>query len=127
VVGSETFGITGAVGTSSLGLPSGSAATSPPACVNVPKPTVELFTQASNLGTSVTVSVVYVNNGGNVVVTPFATIISGPTWQPSGGLQLPTLSAPGQAGTSGYVSLQFTATGGAAQIDDVYIDPWSRW
>jgi hypothetical protein len=124
VGGSEPFAVTGVLGSSSLGLPAGASALSPPACVNVSKPTVELFAQASTPGTSLTVSVVYQNNGGNTVSTPVATLTPGATWQPSGALQLPTVSAPGQTGGSGYLALQFTSTGGSAQIDDVYIDPW---
>lgn len=127
VPGSEPLAVTGSVGSSSLGLPVGSSAVSPPACVNVSKPTVELFSRASTPGTSVTVSVVYQNGGGNTVVTRFATLTPGSSWQASGPLHMPTVSAPGQSGSSGYVQLQLTATGGSAQIDDAYIDPWAGW
>lgn len=125
--GSEPYGVTGSVGSSSLVLPAGSVVTSAASCVNVSKPTADLFVRTGTPGTAVTVSVVYVNNGGNVVASPFAVIRPGASWQPSGALQLPTLSAPGQTAATGYVALQFSTAGGSAQIDDVYIDPWGGW
>jgi hypothetical protein len=57
-------------------------------------------------------------------VIPVGTVAATSAWPPT--LPMATGSAIAGAfnGGTAYVSLQFTASGGTAQIDDVFVDPW---
>ena len=122
VPGSETYGVTGSVGSYSLGLPAGAGALAPPACVNVATPTVELFTQSLTPGTTLNVWAVFQRKNGRQLVVPAGTVSPSSSWQPSG----PLTVVPPQADKNGnlLVALAFQAVGGLVQVDDVYIDPW---
>jgi hypothetical protein len=124
VTGSEPFGVTGSVGSQSLALPDGAAAVSPPACVDAADPTVELFSQSQDPGTTVSVSAVFQRKDGKTMTVPVGTVTPGSTWQPSGPLTIDTPHAK-QNGNL-LVALELSATGGTAQVDDVFIDPWYR-
>jgi hypothetical protein len=123
--GSESFGVTGSVGASSLALPAGATATSPATCVNAAYPSFRLFTRTDNPGATVTVSVLYGTGLGTLVI-PVGTVIPTGSWQPT--LPMLTGSAiPGLLnGGDADVSLRFTASGGSVQIDDAYVDPHGR-
>jgi hypothetical protein len=125
VSGSESFGVSGSVGSASLSLPAGAIATSPPTCVNAAYPTFRLFTRSDRPGTMVAVSVVYTTAAGTATI-PVGSVLAQSSWEPS----LPMLTGSALAGVLGggsaNVSLRFTAHGGAAQIDDVYVDPWGK-
>jgi hypothetical protein len=117
--------VTGSVGSSSLSLPNGASATSPQTCVNAAYPSFRLFTRTDTPGTTVTVSVSYPTPLGTISL-PVGIIAPGRDWQPT--LPLLTGSAVPAAldGGTAQLSLQFVAHGGAAQIDDVFVDPHSR-
>jgi hypothetical protein len=123
--GSESFAVTGSAGSSSLSLPAGSSATSPPTCVNAAYPSFRLFARSDDPGATVAVSVVYNTGLGNVTI-PVGTLLSSSDWQPT----LPMLTGSAVAGLlsggTANVSLRFVAVGGTTQIDDVYVDPHSR-
>jgi hypothetical protein len=121
--GSESFGVTGSVGSSSLALPAGAVALSPQTCVNAAYPDFRFFLRSDTPGTMVSVSVVYQTPTGTSVI-PVGTVAATSAWQPT--LPMATGSAIAGAfnGGTAYVSLQFTASGGTAQIDDVFVDPW---
>jgi hypothetical protein len=126
VAGSEPFGVTGSVGTSSVNLPMGASAQSPLACVDAAYPTFRFFGRNHGIAATVLVSVVYsLPLVGDVAVPVGVTAISG-TWQPT----LPMLTAAAGIGVlSGgttQVALRFTALTGSSQIDDVFIDPKMR-
>ena len=119
--GSESFGVTGSVGASSLALPSGATATSPASCVNAAYPSFRLFTRTDNPGSTVTVSVVY-----GTLIIPVGLLTPAGSWQPTPpmltGSAVPGLLNGGDAN----VSLRFSASGGTVQIDDAYVDPHGR-
>jgi hypothetical protein len=123
VAGSEPFGVTGHVGSSSLLLPAGASAQSPATCVDAAYPTFRFFARDDAPLANVVVSVVYRTALGLTVAIPVGDAVLSGTWQPT----LPMLTAsavPGLlSGGTTQVSLRFTALGGAAQIDDVYVDP----
>jgi hypothetical protein len=123
--GSESFGVTGSVGTSSLALPSGATATSPATCVNAAYPSFRLFTRTDTPGATVTVSVVYGSGLGRRVI-PVGLVTPAGSWQPT--LPMLTGSAvPGLLnGGDADISLRFSASGGTVQIDDAYVDPHGR-
>jgi hypothetical protein len=123
--GSDSFAVTGSVGSSSLSLPPGAGATSPPTCVNAAYPTFRLFTRADNPGTTVSISVVY-GTGLGIVKIPVGVVAPGSDWEPTPPMLTASAIASALDGGSANLSLRFTAHGGTAQIDDVYVDPHSR-
>lgn len=123
--GSESFAVTGTVGSASLSLPDGATATSPQTCVDAAYPSFRLFARSDNPGATVAVSVVYSTGMGTTTI-PVGTLTPSSDWQPT----LPLLTGSAVAGLlsggTANVSLRFVASGGTTQIDDVYVDPWSR-
>ncbi len=118
VAGSEPYAATGTLGSSSLSLPAGSSAQSPPTCVDAAYPSIRFFIAGRGM---VAVSVV---DGSSVI--PAGVAIAGFIWWPT--LIMPT-SAPVLGALSGgtaQVSLRFTGLSGSPRIDDVFIDPWGR-
>jgi hypothetical protein len=116
VAGSEPYAATGTLGSSSLSLPAGSSAQSPPTCVDAAYPSIRFFIAGTG---SVAVNVV---DGGTVI--PVGVAAAGGEWSPS--LVMPTLSAVlgALAGGTAEVSLTFTGLSGDPQIDDVFVDPY---
>jgi hypothetical protein len=116
--GSEPFAATGALGASSLSLPAGATAQSPPTCVDAAYPTVRFFTSGTGL---VAVSVVY----GDVTLPAGVTVAAG-GWSPS----LPAVTSSALVALtsdgSAQVSLRFTTLLGHVRVDDVFVDPWNR-
>jgi hypothetical protein len=118
VAGSEPYGVTGTVGSSSLSLPGGSSAQSPPTCVDATDPSIRFFIAGTG---SVAVNVVY---GSSVV--PAGVVVAGGVWEPTPVMltNAAVLGAP--SGGTAQVSLSFTGLSGSPLIDDVFVDPWSR-
>lgn len=118
VAGSEPYAVTGTLGASSLALPAGSSAQSPPTCVDTTHPSVRFFVSGKG---SVAVNVV---DGSTVV--PAGVVIAGGDWAPT---PVMLTSAPVLAASSGgstQVSVAFTGLSGSPRVDDVFVDPWSR-
>jgi hypothetical protein len=121
--GSESYGVTGSVGSSSLSLPAGSNAVSPATCVNAAYPTFRFFVRSDTPGTLVTESVIYQTAVGPVTI-PVGTVPATDSWQPTPPM-LTASAIPGALnGGTANVQLQFTASGGSAQVDDVEVDPY---
>lgn len=118
VGGSEPFATTGALGASSLSLPAGASAQSPTTCVNAAYPTVRFFVAGTG---TVAVSVIY---QGTAIAT--GTVVGAGSWMPTPVLvtSAPVLGA--MSGGTAQVSLQLTGLTGSPQVDDVFIDPWTR-
>jgi hypothetical protein len=116
VAGSEPYKATGTLGSSSLSLPPGSWAQSPPTCVDAAYPSIRFFIAGTGL---VAVNVV---DGGLVI--PAGVAVAGGDWSPSPVML--TLSAVFGAlsGGTAEVSLSFVGLSGDPQIDDVFIDPY---
>jgi len=126
VAGNEPFYVTGSRDRRSLFLPSGSSATSPPACFDVGDWHLRFF--AVNAGartSSLRISVVVMHLLGTLSIVDGGTVSHTGSWEPSPkiGLLVSTLTSP-LGGRS--ISLRFTPTGSNAawRIDDVYLDPW---
>jgi hypothetical protein len=105
---------------SSLSLPAGASATTPSICVDLGSPTLRAFTNASQ-GT-VVVSVVAAG-----LAVPVGVIAARGSWQPTPTMLFltNTLSILSATGTT-TASFRFTAVGGDARVDDVYVDPYRR-
>ena len=116
--GSEPYGATGGLGSSSLSLPAGASAQSPTTCVDAAYPTVRFFIA----GTGV-VALSVVDDG---VAIPAGVAIATGDWKPTPVLltEAPVLGLV--SGGTAHVSLQLTALTGDPQVDDVFIDPWNR-
>jgi hypothetical protein len=126
VSGSESYGATGSVGSSSLDLPAGAVAMSPQTCVNAAYPDFRLFTRTDVPGSTVTVSVLYNSPDSGPMTIPVGVITPTSHWQPTPpmltGSAIPGLMNGGTAD----VSLRFTTANGTVQVDDVYVDPWGK-
>lgn len=123
VAGNEPFHVHAANDRSSLSLPAGSSATSPPLCITLFHPDLRFF--AVNTGSTLSLLEVDVITklGAIQLTTPVGLVTAGGTWQPT--LPMPFLTnllAP----LSGTVSFRFRplGSGGRWQIDDTYVDPY---
>jgi hypothetical protein len=123
VAGSEPFGATGSVGSSSVSIPAGGSAQSPFTCVDAAYPTFRFFARNNGLLSTVLVSVVYRLPLLGPVAVPVGTVLLSENWAPS----LPMLTASVVTGIlsggTAQVALRFTALTGGSQIDDVFVDP----
>jgi hypothetical protein len=116
--GSESFAATGALGESSLSLPAGASAQSPPTCVDAAYPTIRFF--AAGAGT-MAVGVAY---DGLYLPAGIAIVAGG--WQPSPVMLTSSALPAALSGGTTDVSLVLTTLTGNLHIDDVFIDPWNR-
>jgi hypothetical protein len=133
VSGNEPWFVHGDGESRSLRIPAGKSATSPTICVGLEHPTMRFFARSSGdslLGSVVatlTVEVLFEDNGGNVHALPIGAVLPGSRWNPT--LPLPVLAnlLPLLPGEKTPVRFRFRAVGGSSwQIDDVYVDPHSR-
>jgi hypothetical protein len=123
VAGSEPFAATGKVGGSSLYLPAGASVLSPLTCVNAAYPTFRFFARDNSPLAVVAVSVVYRTSLGVTASVPVGVVALTGSWQPSAAM-LTASAIPGALnGGAAQLALRFTAIGGSAQIDDIYVDP----
>ena len=126
VSGSESFGVTGSAGTSSVDLPAGASVTSPFTCVNAAYPTFRFFGRNNGLLSTVLVSVVYKVPLLGQVAVPVGPVALSPNWTPS----LPMLTASVVTGLlnggTTQMAVRFTALTGNSQVDDVFVDPMMR-
>lgn len=118
VPGSEPYAATGTLGSSSLSLPQGSSAQSPPTCVEATYPSIRFFIAGQG---SVSVSVV---DGGSVM--PAGVVAAAGGWEPSPVTLTNSEVMAASSGGTAQVSLVFSSLTGSPQIDDVFVDPWSR-
>jgi hypothetical protein len=116
VAGSEPYAATGTLGKSSLSLPAGSSAQSPPTCVDAAYPSIRFFIAGEGL---VAVNVV---DGGLVI--PAGVAVAGGEWAPSPVMMTLSAVLGALSGGTAEVSLTFTGLVGDPQIDDVFVDPW---
>ena len=109
-------------GAKSLDLPEGSSATTAPICVTVAHPTIRFF--ARNSGSALAPLVVTVKVKtllGLPLELPVGAVSGGSEWQPT-----PPLLFLGNL-LSNEVRFTLTpAAGSAWQVDDVYVDPYSK-
>lgn len=107
----------------SLQLPAGSSAQSPYTCVNLSYPLFRFFARNYGANSNIQVSLVYNNLVLGIIPLNVGTVATTPSWAPSAQLStaatLGTITSLGDA----QVSLRFTAVGGPAQLDHLYIDP----
>jgi hypothetical protein len=125
VAGSEPYGVTGAVGSFSLGLPVGASAQSPFTCVEAGYKTFRFFARNTGTASKILVQVVYQTPIGLVSV-PVGTITSSSGWQPTPAIPTGAAVAGLLMGGTAQMALRFTALAGTSAIDDVFVDPRMR-
>jgi hypothetical protein len=120
ISGNEMFYVHSKMDKSSLSLPAGASATSPGMCISLLSSKMR-FVARGDAGSKVKVQIIYRGLLSSVLgILDGGTYTVGGGWKPSpqigmlGGV-LPLLTSS--------VSFRFTAVGGAAAIDDVYLDP----
>jgi hypothetical protein len=120
VAGNESFYVHSKTDKVSLSLPAGASATSPGMCISLISSKMR-FVARGDSGSKVKVQIIYRGLLSSVLgILDGGTYSTGGSWKPSpqigmlGGV-LPLLTSS--------VSFRFTAVGGAAAIDDVYLDP----
>jgi hypothetical protein len=118
VPGSEPFAATGALGSSSLDLPTGASAQSPSTCVDAAYPTIRFFTSGTGV---LAVSVVY----GDVTL-PAGVAVAAGDWSPTPVMLTDSALVAATSDGSAQVSLRLTTLLGDVRIDDVFVDPWNR-
>jgi hypothetical protein len=126
--GNETHQVGGDADEVSLGLPAGSAATTPPVCIDVAHPTIRFFARNTGASTSsLRVSVVYRGLLGIPVTLPIGAVGGGAEWQPGPAVPV-VVNLLSLLGGSDDVTFRFSAVddGGEWSIDDVYVDPYSK-
>jgi hypothetical protein len=128
--GNESYYVHANSDSRSLGLPSGSSATSPAVCTSIYHPTLRLFVR--NTGSSASrlkVEALYPGLLGGVQVARLGDLSGTATWQPSPTFALTvtnllaTLSLQQTA-----IAYRFTPEDSSGQwrVDDVYVDPRMR-
>jgi hypothetical protein len=128
VAGNASQHVSGADDAKSLSLPAGSSATSPPVCVGLNEPTMRYFARKnSGLLSALTVSVQVQLQLGVWVTLPIGVDLGG-SWHPS----LPSVVVanllPLLPPDMTAVRFKFAPLlGGSWQIDDVYVDPRSKF
>jgi hypothetical protein len=118
--GNEPFYIHSTADRYSLSLPAGASATSPPMCISLFSGKMR-FVARGDSGAKLKVQIIYRGLLSSVLgILDGGTVSVGSSWKPSPqigmlGGTLPLLTTS--------VSFRFTASGGAAALDDVYLDP----
>jgi hypothetical protein len=130
--GNETFYVAGAGDASSLSVPNGAVATSPPICVGLEHPTVRFFakrTAGGLLGLGLLqVDVLFENNLGLISSLPIGVVgTTAGVWQPTLPMTVIANLLPLLPGDHTPVAFRFTSTlGGSFSIDDIQVDPYQR-
>jgi hypothetical protein len=108
-------------GAKSLDLPAGSTATTAPICVTVAHPTIRFFARNTGSELSPLTVTVEFRTLGIPIELPVGVILGGSRWAPT----LPLLFVGNLL--SNEVRFRFRSESGSGwQIDDVYVDPYSK-
>jgi hypothetical protein len=121
--GSEPFGATGSVGSSSLELPAGGTAQSPFTCVDAAYPTFRFFGHSQGLLSAVLVQVVYRLPLLGEVAVPVGTVALSGHWAPSAPMLTASVVTGALENGTAQVAIRFTALTGSTQVDDLFVDP----
>ena len=126
VSGNEPWNVTSSSDSQSLSIASGSQAVSSTACVGVDHPTIRFFANGSNSTARLYVEVLFESSTGAVVSAPVGLVTGSNGWAPTTVMPIAASLLPLLPGNYTPVQFRFTASGGSFQIDDLYIDPYSR-
>ena len=125
--GNEPFYVTSADDRRSLSIPDGASATSRAICVGIEHPDIRFFAQASSPTARLNVEVLFEDALGNVQSRPIGAVTGNTGWAPTPPYAVGVNLLPLLPGSHTAIAFRFNATGGDFAIDDVYVDPFSRW
>jgi hypothetical protein len=129
VAGNESFYLNDASDQRSLSLPAGSSAVSPPICMSIDTPIFRLLARnTGNQSAGLRVEATY-KLLGLVRTKTVSTVYGGQDWAPAQQMStVLTLSTIVGTLIPSAIQIRITpvGTGGSWQVDDVYIDPFSR-
>jgi hypothetical protein len=130
ISGSEPWAVTGSLGRSSLSLPAGATAATAPVCVDLTRQTFRFFARNASVSVTATlkVDILYATASGawRTIVAGAMTTAGIGGWQVSP-IYVNTSSLALLSGLSHpSIRYRFTAVGGRWQVDDLFIDPYSR-
>ena len=125
VAGSESYGVTGIVGSYSLVLAQGATVRSPFMCVTEVNRTFRLFARSEGPSSTLNAEVVYKTSSGGTMSASVGTVGATSAWNPTPILKTGAAKAVSANGTA-QLALRFTSTTGSTRIDDVYLDPRMR-
>lgn len=120
VPGNESFFLNSKTDSKSLYMPAGSTATTPTMCFAAGDWHMRFVGKGSG---RVRVTVMVPSLVGLVSILDGGTVKFGSTWSPSPKVSL-LLTNVGGLLTTKAIALRFTATDGAVQLDDAYLDPF---
>jgi hypothetical protein len=126
VSGNEPWTVAGDAGDQSVYLPKGASVTSPAFCGGLGYPTVRLFYKGGGLPllTQLKVDVLYTDDSSLLRSFTLPLVLPSGSWSPT----LPLLTLSGLPLLTGsQLALKITAVGAPFTIDDVYVDPYSRY
>jgi hypothetical protein len=124
--GNETFYVHHEDDSTSLALPAGSSATTPPICVGLDYPTLRLFARnKGSLLSTLLVEVLFQDAGGLQHALPIGAYSATSAWQPTTPLAV-VANSFALSGDTVDVAFRFTPLDalGKWAIDDVYVDPF---
>jgi hypothetical protein len=129
VAENEAFYLNNGSDRNSLSLPAGSSAVSPPLCMSLDTPVFRMLARNSgNLSSSLRVEATY-SLLGILRTTVLNTVTAGQSWVPTQEMS-PVLGLSTVVGTilPSYIQVRITPVGpgGAWQVDDLFVDPFSR-
>lgn len=125
--GNEPWNVTASSDSNSLSLGSGGSATSPAICVGIQHPDVRFFAKASSALAALRVEVLYLDGSGNTQSLAIGTITANTGWAPTAPLPIVANLLPLLSGSETPVQFRLTAVSGTWNVDDFYVDPFSRW
>lgn len=131
VAENEAFHLNAAGDGASLSLPAGSSAVSPPLCMSIDTPLFRLLARNSgNPSSTLRVEAIYNVLGLGLLHTTVGNSVSaGASWVPTQGMST-VLGLSTVVGTlvPTYIQVRITPVGpgGAWQVDDLFVDPFSR-
>jgi hypothetical protein len=130
VAGNEPFYVNSTADSKSLRISSGGSATSPAMCVGIEHPTLRFFVkrQGGTVLSNLRVDLLYNNHLGQLETLPAVGAVTGTSsWAPTAQMVIPVSLLPLLPGDHTPVAFRFVPQGsGSWQIDDVYVDPYTR-
>lgn len=124
VSGNEPFYVGSNSDRRSLALSEGDSAVSPSICVGIEHPDLRFF---GNGNGSLRVDVLFEDAAGNVRSLPIGLLGGTGDWMLSPTYVIGANLLPLLPGSKTAVAFRFTAVSGDWQVDDVYVDPFTRW
>ena len=126
--GNEPWNVSGS-GSSSLSIPAGSSATTGGMCAGIEHPTLRFFAKSSygSLFSSLRVEVLFEDLGGAVTSLTIGSVGASGHWSPTPVYVVAANLLSLLPGDQTVIAFRFVPVGSASwQIDDVYVDPYSR-